>query len=327
MNLIEKLFENLLLIPFKELISTIFKLLFSNNSKAKKGLCYLLLSVILIIITVSSAYLIFFPPTKDGSTTTTETTETTEVTEQADLSPYDNYCKLLSQTRDEITSKYKTNVCGVTNYSEKSMTEIGELIKKKEKTKDAKERIDICEMILIKESNHIGLIKELADSYLDYGIYLYQEKNYSESKNNLLKSVDYFNRLIEFSDCKFGLSDILYRIGQAYEHMSLLYPKEKSFEKDGLQNSIVSLVYYSIAAEKVASGQVYSDYCHFYSGNMLLKIGKRLLISNKDKRWFIDALNMYTDALLYTQHTSSYERCVSELRETNDILNNNFTIK
>ena len=109
--------------------------------------------------------------------------------------------------------------------------------------------------------------------------------------------------------------------------MSLLYPEEKSFEKDALQNSIWSVIYYSLAAEKISSSQVYGAYFHLYAGNMLLKTGKKLLVSDKDKRWFTDALNMYTEAVVYTKHTAEYERCLTELAEVNEIINYNFTIE
>ena len=318
----ESFLESTFLVFLKELFSAALKWLINNNERAKKVLSYFLAFVGIVMITVFSGKLIYTPPDDE-----VDSTGTTIDTGQEESTPYDDYIFSLVHARDEIMCVYGTDSSGVTAYSESLNEEEAYLIKRKEETKDNKERIDICQMLLIKEPNYISLIKELADSYLDYGIDLYDEKSYSSSKENLTKSIECFNRLIEFDNCDIGLSDILYRIGQAYEYMSLLYPEEKSFEKDALQNSIWSVIYYSLAAEKISSSQVYGDYCHLYAGNMLLKTGKKLLVSDKDKRWFTDALNMYTEAVVYTKHTAEYKRCLTELAEVNEIINYNFTIE
>lgn len=232
----------------------------------------------------------------------------TSVTEPKEFDCFESLCKDIERFFSQYLNLQKT---GSLTFSDELGFDYERWIGEKENASSLYRKIIACRH-LVKGTSNLNSKLELINLYIDYALELEEKKEYYNAENNYDTAILLLLDLASYKNSPIAVSDIAFRLGDIYEHKSLLSNDNESF---------LRLLYTSGAYYKIATGYLYSSKKTLYGAKYALYYGTILLraglimdkSSSPDIRWYKAAEPQYHQSLQNKLSSSERTRCINEL--------------
>jgi len=246
--------------------------------------------------------------TPSSSSAESSVTETT-IIESKEFEHFESFCKVIEHFFFQYVNLNKT---GSITFSDELGFDYERWIYEKEKAPSLYERIIACKHLVEGSSNLISK-QELANLYIDYALEIEEKEEYYNAETYFDAAILLLLDLASYKNSPIVVSDIAFRLGDIYEHKSLISNDNESF----FRLLYTSGAYYKIATECLhsCSKTLYSAKYALYYGTILLRVG--LIMdkpSSSDIRWFKAAESQYHQALRNDLSSVERTRCLNELK-------------
>lgn len=286
-----------------------------HRNKTKLPIVWLILLTSFILI---NAYVVSYAIELPKDTPIADTITSTDV-----LDDYEKFDEIYNTEKMSYYSIRATNHNGVF-YGDNVPSYIDELVSKINNSSSLEEIVNYYKDVLSFDVNNVPARKEFANNLHEYGIELTTFELYIKAVEQFNKSIFQYTELIKYSNNNTPDSDILYRIAQNWEMISLIDVSAVYIDKAAEQDYIFtcqceSLTYYLLASETLEENvdSLYGDNINLMIGTMFYRIGRERI---SETIWLEKALEYYNYALRDDLSENDHSRCINEIEQIESIL-------